>query len=165
MTELAPGTGSGPVVVGYDGTPAAEHALRAAAPLLAGQPILVTVVWEAGRAFELTTLPTVDLGAPPGPLDVETALEIDQAMHEQAERLADKGVGIAREVGLVAGRLVVPQEANAADTLLRVAAERDARAVVVGAHGRGRLSDLLLGSTSRHLVKHAPCPVVVVRHP
>jgi nucleotide-binding universal stress UspA family protein len=123
----------------------------------------VTVVWEAGRAFDLATVPTVDFGAPSGPLDVETAFEIDDAMREAAERVADKGVTLARQVGLVAERLVVPEAASAAGTLARVAAERDARAVVVGAHGRGRISDLLLGSTARSLVNDAPCPVVVVR--
>jgi nucleotide-binding universal stress UspA family protein len=58
---------------------------------------------------------------------------------------------------------VVPEDASAAATLVRIATEHDARAVLVGAHSRGRLSDLLLGSTARHLINNAPCPVVVVR--
>jgi nucleotide-binding universal stress UspA family protein len=50
-----------------------------------------------------------------------------------------------------------------AETLVNVARERDAAAMVVGAHGHGRLSETLLGSTSRDVIRRAPCPVVVSR--
>ena len=50
-----------------------------------------------------------------------------------------------------------------ADTIVRVAQEREAAAIVVGAHGRGRLGALVLGSTSQGVVRRADRPVVVVR--
>jgi nucleotide-binding universal stress UspA family protein len=60
----------------------------------------------------------------------------------------------------------VPVEARvvhgaAADELVRAAAT--ARLVVVGTHGRGASARLLLGSTSRAVVRYSPCPVTVVR--
>ncbi len=44
---------------------------------------------------------------------------------------------------------------------VRLAHERDAQALVVGAHGHGRLSEVLLGSTSRSVIRTALCPVRV----
>jgi nucleotide-binding universal stress UspA family protein len=40
---------------------------------------------------------------------------------------------------------------------------RDADLLVVGSHGRGALTEMLLGSVGHGCVHHAPCPVVVVR--
>jgi nucleotide-binding universal stress UspA family protein len=50
-----------------------------------------------------------------------------------------------------------------ADTLLRLAREREASAVVVGSHGHRGVRELLFGSTTRQVIRHAGCPVVVVR--
>jgi nucleotide-binding universal stress UspA family protein len=48
-----------------------------------------------------------------------------------------------------------------ADELLRAAVT--AQLVVVGTHGRGAPARVLLGSTSRTVVRYSPCPVMVVR--
>jgi nucleotide-binding universal stress UspA family protein len=151
---------TGAVVIGYDGSPVAGRALAEAAGLLAPHPVVVVVVWEAGRAFEAAW----PVGEVPVPiLDVRTAIELEQEAYADAERTARQGAGLAGSMGLPAESLVVADDLSVADTLVRVARERDARALVVGAHRHGALSEVLLGSTARDVVRHAPCPVVVVR--
>jgi nucleotide-binding universal stress UspA family protein len=155
----------GPVVIAYDGSPAAEHAVREAGALLAGRPAVVVVVWKAGLGFEVVEPPTSSIGIPPASLDIRTALDVDRAMMERAERLAQKGAGIAHDSGFEAEGLAVADDMDTpvAETIVDVARERDAQALVVGAHGHGRLEEVLLGSTSREVIRLAPCPVVVVR--
>ena len=46
--------------------------------------------------------------------------------------------------------------------LCRIAAEHDARLVVIGAHGWGRLGRLIHGSVSTYVLHHATTPVLVV---
>jgi nucleotide-binding universal stress UspA family protein len=154
---------SGPVVIGFDGTSAAERALRESAALLAPRPALVVVVWEAGRAFEIATLPNRALEMPPVSVDVRAALEAEEVAYEAAERLAQLGAALASELGYRAEGLAVADDMTVADTLVRIATERDSPALVVGSHGRRGLTSALLGSTSKGVVDEAPCPVVVVR--
>ncbi|HEV7459321.1 MAG TPA: universal stress protein [Solirubrobacteraceae bacterium] len=156
---------AGPIVIGYDGSPASEEAVREAAELLGERPALVVVVTKTGIGFELMELPTMTIGLPPATLDVRTALALEEAQREQAERLAQKGAALARDAGLPADALVVAEEVEVpiADTLVRVARERDAQAVVVGPHGHGRIGEVLLGSTTRDVIRRATCPVVVGR--
>jgi nucleotide-binding universal stress UspA family protein len=45
-----------------------------------------------------------------------------------------------------------------------IAAAKGADVVVVGARGHGAFAGMLLGSVSQHVVAHARCPVVAVRH-
>jgi nucleotide-binding universal stress UspA family protein len=158
---------SGPIVIAYDGSPTAEHAVREAGGLLAGRPALVVVIWKQGLGFELLELPTATLGLPPAKIDIRTALEIDEAMQERAQLLAQKGASLARDAGFEAEGLAVADDLDAevAETTLDVARNREAQAIVIGAHGHGSATEIVLGSTTRSVVRRAPCPVLVVREP
>jgi nucleotide-binding universal stress UspA family protein len=154
-----------PVVVAYDGSPSADQAVRAAGGLLGGRRALVVVVWKVGVGWELVGLPTVSLGLPLSSLDVRTALELDEELSERAQRLATHGAELARQAGFEAEGLAVAEDVNVAvaESVLRVADENDAQAVVVGVHGHGRIGEVVLGSTSRDIIRNASCPVVVGR--
>lgn len=47
--------------------------------------------------------------------------------------------------------------------ILRAAEETYADLVVIGAHAQGAVGRLFLGSTANQVVRHAPCPVLIVR--
>jgi nucleotide-binding universal stress UspA family protein len=51
---------------------------------------------------------------------------------------------------------------NAAGELLRLAREREADAIVMGSHGRGRFGGMMLGSVSQRVIHDATVPVIVV---
>jgi nucleotide-binding universal stress UspA family protein len=52
---------------------------------------------------------------------------------------------------------------GSSEEIVRAAAELDADLIVVGTHGRTGVRRLLLGSVAESVVRHAGCPVMVVR--
>jgi nucleotide-binding universal stress UspA family protein len=50
-----------------------------------------------------------------------------------------------------------------AESILKIAKERNVDMIVTATHGRSELADLIMGSTAEKLIRHAPCPVFVVR--
>src|SRR3954451_3365060 len=77
--------------------------------------------------------------------------EAGRELEETAARLTSTNVDKRIEIGDVSG------------TVCRVAAELGVDVLVIGSHGRGAIERLLLGSASSQIVRHAPCPVLVVR--
>lgn len=152
-----------PVIIGFDGTPAAERAVREAAAVLAARSVFIVVVWEAGRAFELLDLPSLSLGVPASGVDLRSATEVDEAAAQNARRTAEQGVALATDLGMRAEGLVVADDITVAATLVRIAQERDAGVIVVGSHGHSGITELLLGSTAREVIKQAACPVLITR--
>jgi nucleotide-binding universal stress UspA family protein len=87
---------------------------------------------------------------------------LDSALYQGAQRLAQRGAQLARQAGFDASGLAVADELTIAETLVRIARDRDAAGILVGARGRG-VTKLLVGSTSKGLIERADRPVVVVR--
>lgn len=52
---------------------------------------------------------------------------------------------------------------SASPEIVRTADENNMDLIVIGSHGRTGLARLILGSTAERVVRHAPCPVLVVR--
>jgi len=55
------------------------------------------------------------------------------------------------------------REGKPVDEILAAAREWEADVIVIGTHGRSGVSRLVLGSTAESVVRHAPCPVLVVK--
>lgn len=143
-------TASGPIVVGHDGSPFADAALAWALEhgQAAGLPVRVVRAWTISTAVRPADAPW---GYVPGVGELadatRAALEADTA----AAREAHPEV----EVELEAVH-------DAADDAL-LAASQHASMVVVGPRGLGGFAGLFLGSVSERVVRHAACPVLVLR--
>ena len=84
----------------------------------------------------------------------------DQWQEEARQRL---GLMVAAADGArvtIASRLASPFP-----EVLRYAAEKNVDLIVMGTHGRDAVTRFLLGSIAEKVVRHAPCPVLTVRHP
>ena len=57
------------------------------------------------------------------------------------------------------------ERGEASAEILKVAAETKADLIVMGTHGRGGLSRLLIGSVTEDVMRKAPCPVLTVKSP
>jgi nucleotide-binding universal stress UspA family protein len=153
-----------PVVLAYDGSAEAEAALREAVALFGQRPLIVVSVWEPGLAMA-TMMPAAgepSMGYMPDPDEVAA---IDRAQSGHAGEVSEAGARLARELGATAEALSVPDSLNIAGTLIAIAEEHDARAIVVGSRGLGGIKARVLGSTSRKLLHDAHRPVLVVRTP
>ena len=64
---------------------------------------------------------------------------------------------------LLQARPMVLVSAAAAPAIVAYAKETHVDVIVVGTHGRGPVSHLFMGSVAEHVVRSAPCPVLVVR--
>jgi nucleotide-binding universal stress UspA family protein len=80
--------------------------------------------------------------------------------HAALERLHGAVPGEARQWCEVEGTVVA---GKAHEEIVRAARAAAAQLVVLGVHGASALEVLLFGSTTRHVIREAPCPVLTVR--
>jgi nucleotide-binding universal stress UspA family protein len=151
-----------PIVIAYDGSELSGAAVRHAAKLFSGRQTVVATVWEPGLALAAVAPPDA-LGMSAIPPDPRTIEAIDRSQREHASTVAREGAELARSLGLAAEPHAVPDEVDVADTLINLARERGAAAIVVGSHGISGLRSRLLGGVSRKLIEHCDRPVLLVR--
>ena len=141
---------AGSIVVGHDGSKGAEEALSMALEL--AQQLAAPVV--VSRAWSIATAPRPagwEFGYVPAMGEFTAAVR--EELERDARPVAEKfpTVPITYE----------PVHAPPAKSLIAISHE--ARMLVVGTRGRGGLTGMLLGSVSEQCVRHAACPVLVVR--
>lgn len=157
MTRESPGHGLEPapgnsIVVGHDGSYCADYALDTALGL--ADQLRAAVVIVIVRAWSIATAPR-----PPdwefgyvSSFD-EYAAAVYGELVQDARMTVDKYPMVP-----VSYRAV---HSSAAKSLIDIS--RNARMLVVGSRGRGGLAGMLLGSVGDQCVRHAACPVLVVR--
>ena len=152
----------GPVLIAYDGSPAADEAIAAAGRLLPGKPALVVHAWESPLRHSMSgrALSGAPLAEMRGVSD-----DFETWLRETAEATVEDGVGLARQAGLEASGEAVESSSTAWRVLTASAETRDAAVIVAGSQGHGRVASVLLGSVSAGLVHHAERPVLIIRAP
>jgi len=83
------------------------------------------------------------------------------AVRDERQLAIESIVQRARAAGAEAQGMTWDGEAG--ESIVDVAEAESADLIVVGTHGRGAVGRLFLGSVSDHVVRHARCPVMVVR--
>ncbi|WP_456397346.1 universal stress protein [Desulfurobacterium sp.] len=74
----------------------------------------------------------------------------------EAIKLALEEEGVSVTLKIVAG-------SNAADMIVKISEEENVNMIVIGAHGKGFLKELILGSVSLDVVRKAKCPVLLIK--
>jgi nucleotide-binding universal stress UspA family protein len=128
--------GSGPVVVGVDNSPNSEPAVA--------------------FAFDAASVHEAELVA----VHTFTDTVADGGTEEEHAMLSEQLAGWREKYPEVSVRHVVVHGRPAPILLEHT---HDAQLIVVGSRGRHGLTSFVLGSTSRALIAHSECPVVVVR--
>ena len=148
----------GTIVVGVDGSEAAQAALSFAAEeaTLRAARIVAIHSWmyiPAPVAGDpgLMAMPEGDV---PGVLEAERNVA-ETSLARALQEAFPQGAPVEIESRLV--------EDDPGEAIVSAAASADL--VVIGSRGRGNIKSALLGSVSSHVVHHAPCPVVVVKAP
>ena len=135
------------IVIATDGSQAADSAtalgLDVARAL--GDSVVFIAVWEMIRGEFGTPLPAVDVSY------LETERDTGRQVLEAAQQRAD-ALGIPAETVLVQGEAV--------REICRLADERDARMIVIGAHGWGPFRSMIRGSVAAGVLAHADRPVL-----
>jgi nucleotide-binding universal stress UspA family protein len=143
------------VVIASDGSPGAELAIGLADAIRWPPDSLLRVVAVAE--------PIVMLGGPLIPETIVMPTELEATLadfhQEQVAQAARKRRPDGRHVeGVV-------RHGRPATVLVDEAVAVGADLILIGSRGHGQIARLLLGSVSREVVDHAPCPVLVVRTP
>jgi nucleotide-binding universal stress UspA family protein len=105
-------------------------------------------------------VPSVGWAPDPG---VMPAADLGERLEESAGRELPAFSGSEEFAGLEVEDMVA--RGDAAAEIVRVAAERGAGLIIISSHGRTGLGRILFGSTAESVVRHAHCPVLVVKPP
>ena len=138
-----------PVIVGVDGSPASDHAVRIAfeEAIARGVGVLAVRVYTPRNAG----------------LGVNISVPVEdpvQRREEEMRHLADD-IGPWREKYPDVLVRSVALDGHTGEVLIGLSSS--AQLVVVGTRGHGGFAGLLLGSVGQQLLHHADCPVLVAR--
>ncbi len=147
-----------PILICYDGSDDARHAIESAAGLFGDRHALIVTVWQQTAALGSFKW---SMGAA-GMVDF---VELDRAAAEDSSRVAHDGARIAKAAGLEAEPLAVEANGPVWRTIIETADRKDAAVIVMGSRGLTGVRSVLLGSVSSAVAHHAHRPTLIVHRP
>jgi nucleotide-binding universal stress UspA family protein len=135
------------ILLATDGSPASEGA--------SGEAIDLAVQVEA----RLLVVSVLGASSRPSEASAETAGPADSrdSLTTKAQAIVQR----AKAAGADATFLV--WDGDPGEAIVAAADSENADLIIVGSHGRSGVSRFLIGSVSDYVVRHAHCPVMVVR--
>lgn len=141
-------------LIAVDDTDPSWDAARFAGRLLAeDDEVVVLNVAKPRRPMYMTA---GGLAGYPAPTRAATP-DATERRNGEARAIANTAASVAQ-----ADRAIVA-EGDAGETICRIANEEGSDLIVVGTQDKNALVRLFTGSVSDYVLKHAPCPVLVVR--
>jgi nucleotide-binding universal stress UspA family protein len=142
----------GPIIVAYDGSPAARAAIvLAGAHLRNDRKVIVLSVYQPLESVPFIGNPVIVI--PSG---------MDDEIHSAAKKLAEEGAELARGHGFEVSAFVAPAQDTVWEAIVDFANDEDASLILMGTRGRSGARYALLGSVASAVMHHAGRPVGVV---
>ena len=91
-------------------------------------------------------------------------LRNNPAIQEALDRFSKDAKGDLEESAKITDKVLV-MRGNPVDQIVGQAEERNCDLIVMGSHGHGNLTEAMLGSTARRVLRRSRVPVLVVRLP
>lgn len=122
----------------------------------------ILLATDASRASQAAEEQAIELAARLGSRLVVVSAVSGTPEVRSARVLAVEGV-VQRARAAGADAAGMTWDGDPGESIVEAAAAEHADMIVVGTHERGTVGRLFLGSVSDHVVRHAGCPVMVVR--
>lgn len=135
------------IMVAFDNSPHANRAMEKALALAEANGALLELITVVHLPDYAGTIDEVDEM-------IRDGKKFYQGAHDRAAAEAQKK-GVKFTSKMLHGHI--------GETLVKYANDGGVDLIVMGSHGRSAVGRLLLGSVSNYVVKHAKCPVLIVR--
>ena len=115
----------------------------------------VSLARDSGATLLIVHVEEPTVSYPGGEMVLVYADHPNPVLHRMLERRVPKEANVNCELHLLQG--------HPADEIVRLASGHKVDLIVVGTHGRTGLTRVLVGSVAELIMRHAKCPVLVVK--
>lgn len=141
----------GKILLAYDGSETARHALEQAMEMKILLPDSILEIVHVAQFNNIVV----------GDAFITSSAEMQEELHDAAEAVLDEARQRISYMGLATTTLL--EGGAPAQMILEYADTQLFDLIIVGSRGLGTFKELLLGSVSYEIVQHAKIPVLVVK--